>query len=207
MMLQRSGESAFAMPEQLGFQQAFRDGAAVDGDERPFTPRTGFVYGARQQLLAGATLTLDEHTGIALRHQARSAQHIFHHQATTDDAGSPCIVLKGCRLSLRAAAQGQGFMHLLHQHLAVERLGEETENAILGGIDGIRNGAVCSQDDNWQQRVHTADLVEQGHTIHAFHAQVGDDQVGQEGDQDAQALLGALRCEHFETSRFQPERQ
>ena len=59
-----AGECALLVAEQLAFQQAGRNGGAVELDKRPVAPRAQPVDGARQQLLAGARLSLDQHCGV-----------------------------------------------------------------------------------------------------------------------------------------------
>src|SRR6185295_16377406 len=59
--LVRAREGAALVPEQLALQQRLREGRAVDGDAGPIPAPGGDVDGARDQLLAGAALTLDEH--------------------------------------------------------------------------------------------------------------------------------------------------
>src|SRR5258708_35141112 len=49
------------MPEELAFQQRFRNGSAVYGNEWLPASRTGRVDGARDKLLPGSALAGDEH--------------------------------------------------------------------------------------------------------------------------------------------------
>ena len=55
-----AGERAFLVPEQLGLEKGVDDGGAVDADER-LVSRAVAVNDARDQLLAGAAIALDEH--------------------------------------------------------------------------------------------------------------------------------------------------
>jgi hypothetical protein len=57
----RAAHRRFAIAGQHGFQQAHRDGAAVDGHERPVTSWAGVVDGASQRLLADPGFALDQH--------------------------------------------------------------------------------------------------------------------------------------------------
>jgi len=54
-------ELALAMAEELGLQQVFRNGPAVDGNERPVGPVAVGVDHFGHQLLAGAALAVDQH--------------------------------------------------------------------------------------------------------------------------------------------------
>ena len=61
LILGRSGESALAMPEQMTLQQVLREGGAVDGDELTVRTRARLMNPARDQLLTGARLALEQH--------------------------------------------------------------------------------------------------------------------------------------------------
>src|SRR4029077_331947 len=56
-----AGEGALFMAKELGLEQVFRNGRAVDRHEGAFGSRTQDVKRARKQLLAGAAFTLDQH--------------------------------------------------------------------------------------------------------------------------------------------------
>ncbi len=59
--LERAGEAALLVAEQLRFDQVGRDRAAVDGDEGLVSTRAHVVHGARDQFLAGARFSDDQH--------------------------------------------------------------------------------------------------------------------------------------------------
>lgn len=48
-------------------------------------------------------------------------------------------------------------------------------------------------------------LLEQGHTVHAVHAQIGDQQVGPESRQAAQRQFSVLNRHYFESCSFQAQ--
>ena len=50
--------------EQLGFQQRFDDGRAIDGDERSAPPGAQLVNLAGDQFFAAAALALDQHRDV-----------------------------------------------------------------------------------------------------------------------------------------------
>ena len=52
------------MPEDLRFDEAAWDGAAVEGDQRPVAAWAALVNGLGAQLLAGAAFTSDEDRGL-----------------------------------------------------------------------------------------------------------------------------------------------
>src|ERR1700712_1045480 len=71
----RIRKSAALVTEQLTLHQRLWNGAAVDRDEGLVAARAVLVQRARDQLFAGAALTLNEHRGAVVGHFADQAQH------------------------------------------------------------------------------------------------------------------------------------
>ena len=63
-LVDSASERASLMAEQDALDQVLRDGAAVDGDERPRLAFALALDGARDQLLADAAFALDEHRDV-----------------------------------------------------------------------------------------------------------------------------------------------
>ena len=61
LFVDRAGERAPLVPEQLGLDQAGLDRAAVDRNERAFGARRLLMHGFGDQLLAAAALAVNEH--------------------------------------------------------------------------------------------------------------------------------------------------
>ena len=72
--LHRSGEGAPLVAEQLGEQQALREGGAVQADEAGLGPVAGEMDVAGQHLLAGAAFPRDQHRGVAVLDLVRFGQ-------------------------------------------------------------------------------------------------------------------------------------
>src|SRR3984893_16647666 len=64
----RSCKCAFLVPEQLAFEQARRDGRAVELDERLRAARAQIMNGARDQLFPRAGLSVNQHCRISRRY-------------------------------------------------------------------------------------------------------------------------------------------
>src|SRR5262249_55438114 len=62
--LARAGERARLVAEQLALEQIARDRGAVDRDERALRARPGVVDRLREDLLAGAALSREQHRSI-----------------------------------------------------------------------------------------------------------------------------------------------
>jgi hypothetical protein len=61
----------FDVAEQLAFDQLFRNGGAVDFDERLGGALAEGVDGVRHQLFASAAFAIDEHAAIGGGHQGK----------------------------------------------------------------------------------------------------------------------------------------
>src|SRR5712675_2470537 len=65
--LQRAGERAFLVSEQLGRYERRRNGRAVHANERSARAARALVKGARDQLFAGSGLAENEDGGVGVR--------------------------------------------------------------------------------------------------------------------------------------------
>jgi hypothetical protein len=95
----------------------------------------------REHFLAGAGLAEQQRAGIGFGNQPRAAQQVFHLRTAGNDAGAPVVAVAAAGRRGRAG-QLRRFGDFLQQGLAVEGLGQETEDAALGGADGIGDRAV-----------------------------------------------------------------
>src|SRR5262249_16347483 len=86
LVVHRPGECAFDMPEQLAFQEAFAEGAAVDAHVRTVGTRTQPVEGPGDQLLARPGFADEQHARPRSRHLAREAIDRTHGRAVSHHA-------------------------------------------------------------------------------------------------------------------------
>ena len=142
---------------------------------------------------------MDEHTGIGLRHHFCLPQQVLHFRTARDDAVTPFFIHAAGNIA--ATGQAHGLPDLVKQQLAVQRLGQETEHAALGCGHGIGNRAVRSQHDHRQCRRTRVDRLEQGHAIHAAHAQIGDQHLGPVHGKSRQGTLPAIGRPNLVTRR------
>ena len=154
LLLDRAGERALLVAEQLALEQRLGQRAAVDLDERAVRALAEPVDRARDQLLAGAALAGDEHGGVARRDLLDRAPHDRHLLAAADQLGEPAVGLGaqvvGHRLGLAAAAarraQLERALDLEAHDLGLDRLGEEVERAELHRLDRGLDGAEPGDD-------------------------------------------------------------
>ncbi len=71
-------EGAGLVPEQLGFQEGVRQGAAVEGHHRPARPGAQLVDRPGHELLARAALALDQHGAVALGDEGQQLEDLAH---------------------------------------------------------------------------------------------------------------------------------
>src|SRR3546814_8167629 len=72
--LDRAGERALFMPEQLAFEQILGDRGAVDRDERAVAPRARLVQPAREQFLAGAARAEQHDRNVKVRSEEHTSE-------------------------------------------------------------------------------------------------------------------------------------
>ena len=99
----RPRERALHVAEQVRVDQALRDRAAVDHDERPTLAWRRVVDRARAQLLAGARLALDQHGGVGRRGHLEHREQLAHRQAL---AGHRTEVIAIARRQRRRVGRG-----------------------------------------------------------------------------------------------------
>ena len=90
-------ERAALVAEELALEHALGERLAVDRDERPADAVAPVVQQARDQLLAGAALALDEHGRAARRHAPHEIEQLAALRALGDDALGRVRVPTSCR--------------------------------------------------------------------------------------------------------------
>src|SRR5205823_5931706 len=70
--------------EELALDQVRRNGAAIDDDEGPLRARRMAMDGARQDVLADAALSFEEHRELLRRHALERLEEAPHHRRHRD---------------------------------------------------------------------------------------------------------------------------
>ena len=153
-------ERAAFVAEQFTLQEVFRNGGAIDRDERRFGARAVLIDGAGDQLLARARFAPDEHGDRLGGDAANFLAHVVHRLADADE---------GCSALDRGVGQGHGFAHEaagihgamqdVNERLHLERLLQVIVSAELGGLDGGLNRAVCGHQHDGQARLRVVKLA------------------------------------------------
>ena len=79
-------KAPFSFPNSSDSQHAFRQGGAIQLDERASLKRRKIVYSLREKLLAGPGLALEQQRGILRRNQTELVQDRLNRPAVTDDS-------------------------------------------------------------------------------------------------------------------------
>jgi len=91
----RARKRAAHVTEELAFEHLVRNGAAVDGDERPFRAPAALVNLSRKQLLAAPRLAENEHGRVGRCHELDLREQSPQRGAVADD---PAEGERGVRL-------------------------------------------------------------------------------------------------------------
>ena len=147
--LDRAGERAALVAEQLGLEQVLGDGGAIDRDELALAPAL-LVHGPGEQLLAGAASPQEHHGHVGGRHALDGLGDLQHLRRGADDRSEHGLV----RASLEPPVL---FLDLVeverarddHPELVdVDRLLVKVVGAHADGLECTFAGAVPGCDDD-----------------------------------------------------------
>ena len=171
----------FLVPEKLAFQQRFRDGRAVDGDEKLVAAAAVMMDGARDEFLARAALARDHHRRLAVRHAADHLEDLLHRLGLADDA---VLVLIDRELRLERRRRAHLRLRLergIHDDLQIEGqrfLADEIVRAQLHRLDDGLRRAERAGEHHHRVGVFLAHLGEQFQPAVGLEVGFGDEQVG-----------------------------
>ena len=176
----RAGERAAHVAEQLGFEQRFRQRAAIDRHEPLIAPRAVVMDRARDQLLARARLARDQNRARRARDDFQHLEQLAHHGAGADQAFEAVA-----RFELRAQIRvlgaqpplfERGADHVL-QLVELERLGDEVGGPALDRFDRVLHRAEAGHHDDDDLRIALHRRVEDAGAADAGETEVGQDEV------------------------------
>ncbi|OBX35027.1 hypothetical protein A8U91_04097 [Halomonas elongata] len=160
------------------------------------------------QVLAGAGLAEQQHVGLD------AADALDHGGQTLDHRGAADESRPGGRLlRFQFGLEGAVFQaettffaaapYHFDQALAGEGLFQKVPGALAHGFHGGGNVAVTGDQDHRQVRIASADLAQQGHAVHARHADVTDHDAGKIGLEFCQGGLGTFERTGRVAGKFQ----
>ena len=151
-LLHRAGEGAAFVAEQFAFQQVFRDGAAVDGDERLFRARTEVVHRLGQRFLAGAAFAQQQDRNVGGGDLFDVAADLQHAGVAGDDPLDRGLDRRGdeAAVFLLQPVQVQAAFDDGAQHLDLDRFFAEIIGAGGDGAQRVLALAVAGDDDDFR---------------------------------------------------------
>ena len=131
--------------------------------------------------LAGSALSGDENRGGAGSHHLDQVEDLLHFLRRTDqrtqhaDVAQPAAA--GLQFALGAAKAGRVLQDVA-QSRGIDRLLDEVEGPTLHGGDGGVDSAHTGQKNHGDLLGSSGDMLQQFHTVHAGHLQIGDHDRG-----------------------------
>ena len=197
-----AGEGAFFVTEKLGFQQVFRNGAAVDLHEGLLCPGALLVYLPDHDFLSGAGLAADQKIHIVgVRKDVNGLPDL-------PDGGTDPQELSG---AAPHQLQTAGVGALLHAAgdvqmdlLQVEGLLHEMVHTLFHGFHSLLDGAVGGHEDDDQVFVQILEISYVGKTAVVLQPVVQQEDVRGEALGNSQSGGDILRGAHLIPEIFQP---
>jgi hypothetical protein len=135
---------------------------------------------ARDELLAGAALAVDQNGRLGVGHFVHHVKHLLHLFALTDDGAKVGALLELLLQEHVLRAHTLHVERVADHHLDLVVLGvlnEVVEGALIDGLDGRLLRRVRGHDDDRHGRIQAADLLQHFHPVHPRHFDVGQDHV------------------------------
>ena len=174
------GESALDVAEELGFEQLFRNGAAVDRREGALAPGTHPVDGPGNDLLAGAGFAGDQNRGVMPGHPRCQLQDLAHGRALGHDQlldrADPHVRAQG----LDFAAEALPLLGLPHRHddvIGLERLLDIVIRTLPDGGECSFLGTLPAQHDHDRVPALGAEPPEEAQPVHSRQRDPAEDQL------------------------------
>ena len=181
--LERPGEGALLVAEDLALEQRLRNGGAVDGDERIAMTGRQLVERARRQLLAGAALAREQDGRGRGRRQLEQAEHLPHDRARPHELSVTPDLLQGPPEERHFPRGLRLLQRLLDQDPEagdIERLRQVIVGPLLKGGDGGLDRRVPGQDDDRGERQLVLERAEESEPVEPRHDEIAHDHAGQE---------------------------
>ena len=190
--LRRSREGALLVAEELALHQVLGKRRAVQLLEGPAGARALVMDGPRDQLLARAALSRDEHLGLAPRHLRDLGADLLHgvtlahHLVRAAREAAQRFVLPLERLQLQSALDRDV------ESVRAEGLLHEIGGAHARGADRFLDGAVSGHDDHGKIGAHGLRGLEQVDSVVPGKPEVREEKVDALPGEDRFRFLGAL---------------
>ena len=175
--VRRAGERSAHVAEELALEQRFDDRGAVHRDETSILARPKTMERFRDQFLAGAGFSGDEHRARVRREAADRVEELLHAGAAPDEAvelelaSDVGVDTQQCLAALEALAHRD---QQLAQAIDVERLRDVVERTRLDGFDGGVDRSRVGHQDDLRLRIGRLDLAQDAQAVDARQPHVHD---------------------------------
>jgi len=184
-------EGALLVPEEFAFEDALREGGAVEADERPRASGGVVVYRAGDEFLSRAAFALYEHRGVRSGYLREHVEYALHRLTLADDPFEAEVLVY---LALQGGALPDHALflrrlaNLLAQDVHIHRLLEVGHGPFLHRLDGRADRAVAGEYEHLHLRPELLRLLGDLDAADVMHDQVGQDHVNGAGADDLEAL-------------------
>ncbi|MCY1535923.1 hypothetical protein D9M68_713500 [compost metagenome] len=178
-LLLRAGERARFMAEEFAFDDAFRQGSAVDRDERPVAAAAQAMQRRGHDLFARPGFAFDQDVHIRVRDMAQRLLDALHGRGCADERDFVGLHRE------RGLAQAAIFQHQMalfrgmrdrcDQPVGRVGLGQEIVGAVLHALHGGRDVSVAGDEDDGNVGIDVAHAAEQLQAVDVGHADVAHD--------------------------------
>ena len=194
-----TGEGAFFVAEEFAFDERFRHGGAIEGDEGAAGAGAEGVHGPGDEFLAGAAFAGDEDGGFAGGDLFDEGEDLAHgsglagHVAEGAVAGELALETLGF---FGEAAVGDGAVQKNAEHGGLDGFFEEPVGTeVVDGGEGGFDVAEGGKDDGGDLNAFAGEAAEEFKAVHAGHFEIGDedgDGVGEELFESFLAIGGGV---------------
>ena len=206
LSLRRAGERAFLVAEQLRFEQRLGNRRAVDGDERTVRPRAERVERPREQLLAGAALSFEQHGGVGGSRAVQRHGHLLQLRIVADNqrrtAALGQLVFQD-HVFGRQPALCERALDQQQQMIRTDRLRQEVERPFFHRGDGVLNAAERRHHDDRQLRVELFRCAQHPEAVTFRQAKIRQDDGGVAREQRRLRLRLIARLDDGVPLRFE----
>ncbi len=163
------------MAEENAFDEIFRDGAAVDRDERAADAIAFALDGARDQLFADAAFAFDQYWNVRCGGALPKRDHALHGIAAHHEIAERQRPLDLFLDAIDFARERFDLQRALDRNLKPfgrRRLDDEIDSAAAHGVDCRFDRAVRRLHDDRRHALGMADTLEHGHPVDAGHDEI-----------------------------------
>ena len=189
------------MTEKLALEQRFRDGCAIDLDQRAGGARAPGVDHVGEHFLAHTAFAGEQDTAFRRSNQRRIAKQCLHQWTAGDDVIGQSLVLA----QLQGCDRGEAgrLPDRSQQFVEIDRFGEIIDRTVAHGADGFADIGICRYQQDRQHGVFLTRAAEGFQTGNAGHSHVGNHHVEFPAAQDSQRLFAGSNRDGIEALTFQ----